>query len=237
MINLLSNPKKMPCYGFNIPAYKYCPAAQLLAKIKEAGKKFICDSCYACKGFYAFANVKASLQAKADLITKSLHQDNGDTFVDAMCDQIRAKYFDKHGNKKKLKNKNTDLFRVHDSGDLFSPRYISAWIRICESFPTIRFWFPTREWKRDSQLPYLQKLASLKNVCLKPSAIYVDEPAPQVDGLDAGTSVYTSQAQAEQDGHYVCPATIEGNEPTCQANNCNLCFIKGCKKGIAYLAH
>jgi len=83
----------------------------------------------------------------------------------------------------------------------------------------------------------LQKLASLKNVCIKPSAIYVDEPAPQVDGLDAGTSVYTSKAKAEQDGHFVCPATIEGNEPTCQANNCNLCFIKGCKKGIAYLAH
>ena len=81
----------MPCYSFNIPAFKYCPAAQLLAKIKNKAKKFICDSCYACKGFYMFANVKASLQAKADLITKSLHQDNGDVFVDAMCKQIRAK--------------------------------------------------------------------------------------------------------------------------------------------------
>ena len=65
-----------------------------------------------------FSNVKASLQGKADLITKSLHQDNGQTFVDAMCKQ-RAKYFDKHGNKKKLKKTNTDLFRAHDSGDLF----------------------------------------------------------------------------------------------------------------------
>jgi hypothetical protein len=189
-----------------------------------------------------FSNVKASLQGKADLITKSLHQDNGDTFVDAMCKQIRAKYFDKQGNKKKLKKTNTDLFRVHDSGDLFSPRYIAAWIRICEQFPTIRFWFPTREWKRDSQLPHLQKLASLKNVNIKPSAIYVDEPAPQVDGLDAGTSVYTSKVKAEQDGHFVCPATyVKGEDgkilATCQAHNCNLCFIKGCKKGIAYLAH
>lgn len=242
MINLLSNPSKMPCYSFNIPAFKYCPAAQLLAKIKEAGKKFICDSCYACKGFYMFSNVKASLQGKADLITKSLHQDNGQTFIDAMCKQIRAKYFDKHGNKKKLKKTNTDLFRVHDSGDLFSPKYITAWIKICEQFPTIKFWFPTREWKRDSQLPHLQKLASLKNVCIKPSAIYVDEPAPQVDGLDAGTSVYTSKEQAEQDGHFVCPATyVKGEDgkilATCQAHNCNLCFIKGCKKGVAYLAH
>ena len=81
MINLLSNPSKMPCYSFNIPAFKYCPAAQLLAKIKEAGKKFICDSCYACKGFYMFSNVKASLQGKADLITKSLHQDNAQSIL------------------------------------------------------------------------------------------------------------------------------------------------------------
>ena len=87
----------------------------------------------------------------------------------------------------------------------FSPKYIAAWIKICEQFPTIRFWFPTREWKRDSQLPHLQKLASLKNACIKPSAIYVDEPAPQVDGLDGGTSVYTSKAKAEQDGHLFAP--------------------------------
>ena len=25
----------MPCVGFNIPALKYCPAAQLLFKVKE----------------------------------------------------------------------------------------------------------------------------------------------------------------------------------------------------------
>ena len=47
--------------------------------------------------------------------------------------------------KKKLKNCDTDLFRVHDAGDLFSAKYINCWIRICEALPDIRFWFPTRE--------------------------------------------------------------------------------------------
>ena len=61
-MNLLSNPSKMPCLGFNIPAFKYCPAAQLMAKVKDKAKKFICDACYACKGFYMFNNVKQSLQ-------------------------------------------------------------------------------------------------------------------------------------------------------------------------------
>ena len=181
-MNLLSNPSKMPCLGFNIPAFKYCPAAQLMAKVKDKAKKFICDACYACKGFYMFNNVKQSLQDKATFVTKSLHQDNGQSFVDEISKQITKKYFDAKGNKKVLKNVNTDLFRVHDSGDLFSPKYIEAWIKICQNFPSIRFWFPTREWARDSQLPSLKKLASLKNVCLKPSALYVDEPAPQIDG-------------------------------------------------------
>ena len=103
-----------------------CPRSTL-ARIKDKAKKFICDSCYACKGFYMFSSVKASLQAKADLITKSLHQDNGGVFVDAMCKQIqRAEIFRQaRQQEKKLKKTNTDLFRVHDSGDLFSPCYIA----------------------------------------------------------------------------------------------------------------
>ena len=72
-MNLLSKPSKMPCFGFNIPALKYCPAAQiLLKKVKDNLDKLICSSCYACKGFYQFANTKAALQKKADFILSSL---------------------------------------------------------------------------------------------------------------------------------------------------------------------
>ena len=76
-MNLLSNPSKMPCLGFNIPAFKYCPAAQLMAKVKDKAKKFICDACYACKGFYMFNNVKQSLQDKATFVTKSCTKTTG----------------------------------------------------------------------------------------------------------------------------------------------------------------
>ena len=64
---------------------------------------------------------------------------------------------------------------------------------------------------RQDQMPHLQKLASLKNVCLKPSAIEVDEPAPDVEGLDAGTAVYSSEEKAIADDHYICPATIHAH--------------------------
>ena len=114
-MNLLSNPSKMPCYSFNIPAFKYCPAAQLLAKIKNKAKKFICDACYACKGFYQFANTKAALQKKADFVLSSLRKDNGDSFVNEISKQIKQKYFDKNGNKKKLKNINIIIFSLNTS--------------------------------------------------------------------------------------------------------------------------
>ena len=240
---LLSEPSKMPCVGFNLPALKFCPAAKiLLAKAKDNLDKLICSSCYACKGFYQFPKTKNALQKKADFVLDSLRKDGGQTFVKAMASAIFKKYYKKDGSRKTLKNVNTKLFRVHDSGDLFNVAYIKAWKQICQIFPTIRFWFPTREYVRESQLEALKDLASLSNVSLKPSALEIDQPAPKVDGLDAGTAVYTSKEKAEQDGHYVCPATyVKGKDgkvlAKCVAHNCNLCFIKGCKKPIAYLAH
>ena len=256
MINLLSSPQKMPCNSFNIPAMLYCPAAKLIINAaKKAGKAIddlICSHCYALKGSYLFSNVKKALQAKADLITKSLREDNGDTFVETMVSQITAKYY-KNGEKKSLKNCNTDLFRVHDSGDLFSKKYIECWIRICQALPDIRFWFPTREYVRIDQLPHLRKLAELPNAIVRPSALKVDEPAPKIAGLDGGTSVYTSEEKAKADGHMVCPATVHpyrmgkkawsaldkkkrGELASCAGNNCQACFIKSCKPK-AYLAH
>lgn len=235
MINLLSEPSKMPCVGFNIPALKYCPAAHI--SLKEEPEDSICNECYARKGFYLFKNVAKALQDRVDFVLKSLREDNGDKFVEEISKQITKKYFDKHGNKKQLKNIDTSLFRGHDSGDLFSEKYIRLWKRVCKKFPTIRFWFPTREYIRPSQMNALKDLASLDNVCLKPSALKLNEKAPVVNGLDAGTAVYNDREKAEADGHFVCPATIEGNVATCAGNRCKLCFIKGCKKGIAYLAH
>lgn len=235
--NLLSSPSKMPCVGFNLPALKFCPAATiLLKKAKDNLDKLICSSCYACKGFYQFANTKQALQNKADFVLSSLRQDNGKTFIKAMASQIFKKYYNKDGTRKTLKNINTKLFRVHDSGDLFSVAYIKAWKQICQIFPTIRFWFPTREWIRESQMDALKELASLPNVSLKPSALEIDQPAPKIEGLDAGTAVYSCAEKAEQDGHFVCPATAT-DDHTCAGNNCQNCFIKNFRKPIAYLAH
>ena len=68
--NLLSTPSKMPCFSFNIPAWKYCPGAKVFMnmakKAKEALDNVICSSCYALKGFYMMPNVADALKNKAN---------------------------------------------------------------------------------------------------------------------------------------------------------------------------
>ena len=98
MINLLSEPSKMPCVGFNLPAMKSCPAARVV--LKKYPKDSICLKCYALKGFYLFKNVAKALQDRFDFILKSLREDDGDKFVEEISRQLAKKYFDKQGNKK-----------------------------------------------------------------------------------------------------------------------------------------
>jgi hypothetical protein len=251
MINLLSKPSKMPCYGFNLPAMKFCPAA--IQALKEYAENAVCSHCYAMGGTYLFTNVKKSLENKANFLLKSLREDKGQTFVVEMVKQITEAY---SGGKKKLNGRvfNKTLFRVHDSGDLFSPAYIDCWIAICKQLPNINFWFPTREYIRHSQLPKLRELASLENTIVRPSALTINAPVPVIEGLDNGTSVHKTLQDALDAGYKPCPATIKKNRiglaawrklskaeqqkfSSCAGMNCKACFIKGCQDKYTYLAH
>lgn len=251
MINLLSKPSKMPCYGFNLPAMKFCPAA--IQSINQYGEKAVCSHCYAMGGTYIFPNVKKSLQNKAKFLLESLRKNKGQAFIQEITKQIKNAYGER---RKKLKGKifNKNLFRVHDSGDLFSPQYIDCWIAICKNFPEITFWFPTREYIRHSQLPKLRELASLENAVVRPSALTIGSPVPVVEGLDNGTSVHKTLQDALDAGLKPCPATIKKNRiglsewrkldkdtqrkfSTCAGMNCTACFNKDCEDKYTYLAH
>ena len=55
----LSNPSKLPCHGYSIPASR-CITGSKLAEI--AGT--ICNQCYAQKGMYRFSNVQDALERR-----------------------------------------------------------------------------------------------------------------------------------------------------------------------------
>lgn len=56
------------------------------------------------------------------------------------------------------------LVRVHPSGDVFSPTYAKAWVRIMRSCPETTFWLYTRGWRNQKIRSVLRQMARLKNV-------------------------------------------------------------------------
>lgn len=116
----LSEPSKMPGFGYGLPALKSCKTGSKLAQV--AGT--VCSECYACEGRYLFSNVRAA----QDKRLKSL---SNPSWVEAMVHLIGSKK-EKH-------------FRWHDSGDLISLAHLSKICEIAVRLPDYKFWLPTQE--------------------------------------------------------------------------------------------
>jgi len=214
---LLTEARKMPCASWSLPAREACPYAL-------NGEGTICGSCYADKGSYTqYPNVKRAQRARFAWVRESLKTDAGtDDFVRTMVDVIR-----------RTRN---PYFRVHDSGDLFSPAYTWAWVRIVQSLPDVKFWFPTRSWRPLTMSKIspatkvawelaLMALAAEPNVTVRPSALFFNAPAPRIPGLQAGST-------AADDGSFTCPASKQDNE----CRDCRACWDAPATP-ISYRAH
>lgn len=218
---LLSYPSKMrftidgelrQAPSFSLPAGDACPGAVFTAKLRadnpiiegfnNSGES-TCDHCYAKAGLYRMY-AGPSQNARYEWVKTLLRENRMDEFVSTMVAAIR----------KDIARTGSPYMRVHDSGDLFSPNYTRAWIEICAQLPEITFWFPTRSYR----LPWLniiRELHALPNVVVHPSALEIDGPAPEIDGLGAGTGVSS--------GEGTCHAAKPG-VPNC--GGCHKCFSK-----------
>ena len=177
---LLTNTSKMPCPSWGLPAGRACPGAKY-------GPGTICEQCYAAKGNYGVPMVQWALAERFRWTLALMKSPEGqDLFVAYMSQAI-----DSIG---------SPYFRVHDSGDLFSPAYIRCWTRIARKLSHIRFWFPTRSYRIPNLLPAIQELAALPNVSVRPSALMLDAAAPVIEGLSAGSGATYAAADA------TCPA-------------------------------
>lgn len=208
-VSLLTATSKMPSKSWSLPAIMACPGAFF-------GPGAICGEskdhtlCYATRSSYGWAVVKNAQQARYQWLLFALSSD--DTFTLAVDVFVKA-----------IKAEKKDVFRVHDSGDLFNRRYIDLWIRVCSSLPTIRFWFPTRSWRIPNLLPKLRELHALPNVTVRPSALRFGDAPPVVEGLGAGTSASKTD--------YNCPAHSQDN----QCLDCRKCWDKNSE--VVYRAH
>lgn len=127
LIGGLSNPSKMPWYGWSISAHDCVTGGKL-----QAIEGSVCNGCYALKGFYNMGNVQSALaRRKAGL---------GDSrFVEAFVLVLTTLY-----NKQKAEKKE-NRFRWHDSGDLQDREHLSKIVSICEQTPFLVFYLPTKE--------------------------------------------------------------------------------------------
>lgn len=211
-VSLLSSPSKMPCKSWSMPAVRSCPSAFF-------GKGAICGeskakedlNCYASKRAYTWPAVVRALEARfAWAVKASMDAITGDEFVSLMTAAVGAE------GKRQVKRGDLPVFRVHDSGDLFSPAYVMLWVRIATNLPHIGFWFPTRQWRSKNlhMMAALTTLAALPNVSVRPSALHFEDAAPVIPGLSAGTT-------ASVEG-FNCPASQQGNA----CRDCRQCWTK-----------
>ena len=155
-IGTLSNPSKMPAFGWGISA-KHCNTGSKLAKIKGT----ICNKCYALKGHYAFKNVFDAHEIRRKAIELP-------EWVDYMAELLTKKY------------KNLDKSRLYhrwfDSGDIQSYSHLMKIFEVCELTPHIKYWLATREY---SIIDKINEKDVPKNLCLRVSAITVDGNQPK----------------------------------------------------------
>lgn len=228
-IALLTKPSKMPGYSWSLPAGNArngqpkgtCPGAVF-------GPSSICGSCYANPdsqvrhkdgslarrgGSYGYPVVRTAQDARRDWLMECLMTKEGrDVWTSIMTAAVtwatRVGTGAARGQSRRI-----NAFRVHDSGDVFSPLYAQLWQQVCAAVPDVRFWIPTRSWHSTPRiLRELVVLNSLPNATVRPSALYFHEDPPRVAGLSAGTS-------AAGDG-YTCPSSKQGGA----CRECRACW-------------
>lgn len=163
----LSDPSKMPCYGYSIPA-RHCKQGMKMRDIEGS----ICSKCYALKGRYAFDNVQNALDRRFDSLR---HPE----WVESMAFLINRK--EKSG-----------FFRWHDSGDLQGDWHLSNIAKVAALTPHVQHWLPTREYAMVRE--WLANNDCPPNLVIRLSALMFDGKAPE--GLAKRLGVQVSGASA-----------------------------------------
>ena len=179
----LSEPSKMPCFGYSIPA-KYCVTGGKLQKVANS----VCSKCYALKGRYVFFNVLNAMETRFVSLKDPL-------WIEAMAFQINKK--EKSG-----------FFRWHDSGEIQSLEHLEKIVDVCKKTPKIKHWLPTREYGIISE--FFEKHGSFpKNLTVRLSAFMIDSKPPT--SIAEKNGVVTSSVSTDIK-NVNCPSSKQGNQ-------------------------
>ena len=178
----LSEPGKMPCHGYALPARR-CRLGSFLQQLPTA----ICHYCYALRGRYVFRKVQAAMEKRFASLSDP-------RWVDAITTLIHRS--------------EDRYFRWHDSGDLQSLEHLEKIIQVCKNLPLVKFWLPTREYQTVEAYRRLGgRIPS--NLCIRLSAHLIDGKLPlgyrlPVSTVSSGISIVR--------GAHECPAPRQNNQ-------------------------
>lgn len=162
------------------------PGAAGPVPFREAAS--ICSACYAGEGNFGYSEQLAGNALRLAWTRDMIRTPEGlREWVEIMADAITALRADIAVDD--YSHEQIRPFRVHSSGDFFSPAYATAWMhlanRVYEIDPSIRFWCPTRSWaaprgESGSAFDWDEILSHLKNpnLVVRPSAFHVGDAAP-----------------------------------------------------------
>ena len=113
-----------------------------------------------------------------------------------------------------------NYFRVHDTGDFYSPEYFEAWCEIAEGLKGMIFWASTRAWASPLMAGAMASAHVPRNLILRPSGLGLDDPPPKLGRPFAAGSMIPSRKSSKAgvqlpDRVYRCPAT-HSTVRTCQ---------------------
>ena len=196
----LSNPSKMPGKGWSLPAIEACPTGAKLAKI--AGT--VCAHCYATGGNYIYPSVAESLGERFRLVKEAMASAAGRRkWVKSMAHLVRKQ--------------SPEVFRWHDSGDVFSVAYLRMIFAVCRATPATKHWLPTKELGMLYRACVKQELAIPRNLCIRVSAYKVGKQL-QLPKWATRRGITTSSVGVD-DGPQ-CPAPQQNGE----CRNCRSCW-------------
>jgi len=212
----LSEPDKMPAYGYGLPAVA-CKRGSELRRNPNSP----CNRCYALRGHYQFPNVVEAQQFRLQAINDPRWEDAMVRLIGRNCAFV-------------------PYFRWHDSGDVQDYTHLMKIIGIAERLNWVKFWLPTQEHKLVRRV--IRKYSIPRNLTIRASCA-LKAPIGQWKrpvSFDCTSSVVSKAykklwpelVETNNKDVYYCPSTLQFNR--CQ--QCRACWNPTIKH-IVYLEH
>ncbi|AKF10021.1 hypothetical protein DB32_007170 [Sandaracinus amylolyticus] len=161
----------------------------------------ICQHCYAEGGQYSTASVQYAQLVRLAFVSEMLTSREGQGDLTALFDYAikNANYYldGRRGSldpvegwrRARGERDCRRYFRLHDSGDFFSPGYLAIWKSVANLNPDVSFWAPSRVWVNEMLREAVNAVngpAEHSNLVIRPSAFHINEAAPDARELGVG---------------------------------------------------